>query len=151
MGKSNLICPKIRFPYRWIKYGVKIYKRLYEKTLRIKLGAVHVTVRRNSVTKLLYLFRNLSQLEKYGFCFLYSLISTAIPYHHFYRFLQSLKVRTSPGQPAENFVLFTLAQFHTSPFFHFLNLERKKTDRFLFIYLLKSIMFCLERLFVKLW
>ena len=64
MGKSNLICPKIQFPYRWIKYGVKIYKRLYEKTLRIKLGAVHVTVRRDSVTKLLYLFRNLSAIRK---------------------------------------------------------------------------------------
>ena len=64
MGKSNLICPKIQFPYRWIKYGVKIYKRLYEKTLRIKLGAVHVTVRRDSVTKLLYLFRNRSAIRK---------------------------------------------------------------------------------------
>lgn len=64
MGKSNLICPKIQFPYRCIKYGVKIYKRLYEKTLRIKLGAIHVTVRRDSVTKLLYLFRNLSAIRK---------------------------------------------------------------------------------------
>ena len=64
MGKSNLLCPKNRFPYRRIKYGVKIYKRLYEKTLRIKLGAVHVTVRRDSVTQLLYLFRNLSAIRK---------------------------------------------------------------------------------------
>ena len=64
MGKSNLICPKIWVPYRRIKYGVKIYKRLCKKTLRIKLGAVHVTVRRDSVTKLLYLFRNLSAIRK---------------------------------------------------------------------------------------
>lgn len=132
MGKSNLICPEIWFPYRRIKYGVKIYKRLYEKTLRIKLGAIHVTVRRDSVTKLLYLFRNLSQLEKYGFCFQSSLISTAIPYRHFQRFLQSLKVRTSPEQPAENFVLFTLAQFHTSSFFHFLMFVQAVIDRIQF-------------------
>lgn len=36
----------------------------YIKKLRIKLGAVHVTVRRGSVTKLLYLFRNLSAIRK---------------------------------------------------------------------------------------
>ncbi len=35
-----------------------------KKTLRIKLGAVHVTVQRDSVTKLLYLFRNLSAIRK---------------------------------------------------------------------------------------
>ena len=35
-----------------------------KKTLRIKLGAVHVTVQRDSVTKLLYLFRNLSAFRK---------------------------------------------------------------------------------------
>jgi len=35
-----------------------------KKTLRIKLGAVHVTVRRDSATKLLYLFRNLSAIRK---------------------------------------------------------------------------------------
>ena len=35
-----------------------------KKTLRIKLGAIHVTVRRDSVTKLLYLFRNLSAIRK---------------------------------------------------------------------------------------
>ena len=88
-----------------------------KKTLRIKLGAVHVTVQRDSVTKLLYLFRNLSQLEKYGFCFLYSLISAAIPYRHFYRFLQSLKVRTSPEQPAENFVYLLKLSFIPHRFF----------------------------------
>lgn len=35
-----------------------------KKTLRIKLGAVHVTVRRGSATKLLYFFRNLSAIRK---------------------------------------------------------------------------------------
>ena len=35
-----------------------------KKTLRIKLGAVHVTVQRDSVTKLVYLFRNLSAIRK---------------------------------------------------------------------------------------
>lgn len=35
-----------------------------KKTLRIKIGAIHVTVRRDSVTKLLYLFRNLSAIRK---------------------------------------------------------------------------------------
>lgn len=35
-----------------------------KKTLRIKLGAIHVTVRRDSATKLLYLFRNLSAIRK---------------------------------------------------------------------------------------
>ena len=107
MGKSNLICPKIWVPYRRIKYDVKIYKRLYEKTLRIKLSAVHVTVRRDSVTELLYLFRNLSAIRKIWLLLPILSISTTFPYRHFYRFLQSLKVRTSPEQPAENFVLFT--------------------------------------------
>lgn len=38
-----------------------------KKALRIKLGAVHVTVRRDSVTELLYLFRNLSAIRKIRF------------------------------------------------------------------------------------
>lgn len=35
-----------------------------KKTLRIKHGAIHMTVRRDSVTKLVYLFRNLSAIRK---------------------------------------------------------------------------------------
>lgn len=35
-----------------------------KKPLRIKHGAIHMTVRRDSVTKLVYLFRNLSAIRK---------------------------------------------------------------------------------------
>ena len=41
-------------------------------------------------------------------------------------------MRTSPGQPAENFVLFTLAQFHTSSFFSFLMFVQAVIDRIQF-------------------
>ena len=124
-----------------------------KKTLRIKHGAIHMTVRRDSVTKLVYLFRNLSAIRKIRL--LLPILSNIYsnPVSSFLSISAKAKSANESGTTGGKFCFIYLRSVSYLTVFLFSKLpikEKVPIIRFFFIYLLKSIMFCLERLFVKL-